>query len=149
MKIFLFLCCLVAALPLVGQESAAYDAELAGELGADDYGMKSYVLVILKEGTKTDFTEERRKELFTGHQNNMRKWAEQGKLIVAGPFYPNENGLEGIFILDIDINEANETLSSDPAISANALSYEAYRWYGSAALPVYLDTHYKIEKIKP
>ncbi len=149
MKKYLLVCFLFAASPLFSQENTAYDEELAGQLGADDYGMKSYVLVILKEGEETDFTEDKRKELFAGHRNNMRRWAEEGKLIVAGPFYPNDAGMEGIFILDITLEEANETLESDPAISANALSYEAYQWYGSAALPVYLDTHYKIEKIKP
>ncbi|MEJ2004311.1 MAG: hypothetical protein P8X57_04945 [Cyclobacteriaceae bacterium] len=132
-----------------GQDNTSYDPELAKTFGADEYGMKSYVLVILKKGKRSDFSEEKRKELFAGHQTNMQRWLREGKLIVSGPFYPNEADMEGIFILDIPFEEARDVLDSDPAISAQALSYEAYRWYGSAALPVYLETHKKIQKIKP
>jgi uncharacterized protein YciI len=131
------------------QDNPIYDADLAAKLDADEYGMKSYVLVILKKGTANDIEADERKELFSGHQENMRRWVDEGKLIVSGPFFPNEEGLEGIFILDIKFDEAKTVLESDPAIKANALSYAAYPWYGSAALPVYLETHEMIEKIKP
>ena len=131
------------------QENKNYDPDLASKLGADDYGMKEYVFVLLKKGAVTDLEESRRAELFRGHQDNMSKWVKENKLIVAGPFFPNDNDLEGIFIIDIPFEEAEKVLQSDPAIKAGALSYEAYRWYGSAALPVYIDTHYQIEKIKP
>jgi len=148
-KSILLLLVFISAFPAFSQENKDYDPQLAKSLGADDYGMKSYVMVILKEGAKTDFSDEKRKELFAGHQANMQRWLQEGKLIVSGPFFPNDAGMEGIFILDIDFEEANETLASDPAIAAQALAFESYRWYGSAALPVYLDTHSKIEKIKP
>ena len=35
-----------------------YDAELAKTLGADDYGMKQYILVMLKTGSNTTSTKE-------------------------------------------------------------------------------------------
>lgn len=34
------------------QPGSEYDARLAASLGADDYGMRQYVLVILKTGPK-------------------------------------------------------------------------------------------------
>jgi len=39
-----------------------YDGELAKELGGDDYGMKSYFLVILKTGANTTADKEQIKK---------------------------------------------------------------------------------------
>ncbi len=51
MKSVTSLLLLLAAIQLFGQsENPDYDSELAKKLGADDYGMKMYVLVILKTG---------------------------------------------------------------------------------------------------
>jgi hypothetical protein len=46
------------------------------------------------------------------------------------------------------IEEAKSLLETDPAIKEKLLEAELYRWYGSAALPVYLETHKKIQKEK-
>ncbi len=43
----------------------------------------------------------------------------------------------------------DENVLIKDVVAAKALSFEAYRWYGSAALSRYIDDHYKIEKIKP
>lgn len=149
MKYTLLFLLVITGATAFAQSNPNYDEALAKKLGADDYGMKEYVLVLLKSGSRTDFEEEERNKLFAGHQANMLKWEEAGKLAVAGPFFPNDADLEGIFILDVPFEEAQEVLASDPAIAANALSFEAYRWYGSAALSQYIEDHYKIEKIKP
>lgn len=54
-----------------------------------------------------------------------------------------------IFILDAaTLEEANQLLLNDPTIRENVLSADLYRWYGSAALPVYIETHEKIGKVK-
>jgi hypothetical protein len=37
-------------------------------------------------------------------------------------------------------------VKSDPAVNAGVLDADLYPWYGSAALPVYLETHKKIQK---
>ena len=77
--------------------------------------------------------------------------AEEGKLIIAGPLGKNENNYRGIFILnDIkSIEEAKELLQTDPAIKNGLLDYEIFTWYGSAALPEYLQFSDKIWKSKP
>jgi uncharacterized protein YciI len=125
-----------------------YDSTLAVKLGADDYGMKSYTLVILKAGenqtTDTDFIN----KCFAGHMANILKMEADGKLIVAGPMGKNENSYRGIFILDVrDEMELFELLSHDPAITEKLLKPEFYEWYGSAALPEYLDEADKIWKV--
>lgn len=128
-----------------------YDKSLADRLGGDDYGMKSYFLVILKTGTNTTTDKELVNESFRRHMDNINRLVEEGKLIVAGPLGKNANNYRGIFILN-NINsteEAKELLQTDPAIKNRLLDYEIFTWYGSAALPEYLPFSDKIWKSKP
>lgn len=125
----------------------AYDAELAKKLGADDMGMKSYIFVILKTGPNKITNKDTLNALFAGHFANINKLADEGKLVVAGPMGNNANNYRGIFILDVKtFEEANALLENDPTIKQKIFDVELYKWYGSAALPVYLETHSKIEK---
>ena len=126
-----------------------YDKLLADSLGADEYGMKYYVLVILKTGTVTIEKKEITDSLFAGHLANIGRLARDGKLVVAGPLKKNENDYRGIFILNANTKEeANVLLATDPAISAGLLTSELFEWYGSAALPLYLPHHDKIQRSK-
>jgi uncharacterized protein YciI len=123
---------------------------LADSLGGDDYGMKAYVFVILKTGTNTTTDKDKINELFRGHMTNINRLAEQGKLVVAGPFKKNANNYRGLFIFNVKtIAEAQELLALDPAVQQKLFDAELYEWYGSAALPAYLGVHEKIEKQKP
>ena len=127
--------------------SQKYDARMAKKLGADEYGMKSYMLVILKTGTNTTADKQTLDSLFLGHMNNIQRLSDQGKLIVAGPIRKNANNYRGIFILDVKTKEdAQQLLQDDPTISEKVLVAEYYDWYGSAALPTYMRSHAKIEK---
>lgn len=127
-----------------------YDSGLARKLGADDYGMKSYVLVILKTGTNQSTNADSVNQSFRGHLENINRLVKEGTMIVAGPLGRNEKSYRGIFILNVaTLEEAGALLQSDPAIKAGFLDAELYNWYGSAALPEYLDYSDKIWKIKP
>lgn len=124
-----------------------YDSTLAKSLGADDYGMKSYILAILKTGTYQTTDKAILDSLFRGHMDNINRLAETGQLIVAGPLGKNERQFRGIFILNTtSIEEAAKLLENDTAISSKLLDVEYFPWYGSAALPAYLPVHKKIEK---
>jgi uncharacterized protein YciI len=130
--------------------NAALDTALANRLGADDYGMKMYVFVILKTGENKTTDKSFVDSCFTGHLANIGRLADAKRLIVAGPFGKNDAGFRGLFILNVKtIKEANGLLETDPAIKANLLKAELYPWYGSAALSEYLPAHNKIWKIKP
>ncbi len=128
-----------------------YDKALAQKLGGDDYGMKSYFLVILKTGTNTTTNKELIAESFSGHMNNINRLVDEEKLVVAGPLGENKNNYRGIFILNNikSREEAKELLQTDPAIKIGLLDYEIFTWYGSAALPEYLPFSEKITKTKP
>lgn len=135
------------------QESAIsnpnYDKQLADKLDADELGMKTYFLIILKTGTNTD--NRLMNESFRGHMENINKLAKEGKLIIAGPFGKNEKNYRGIFILNNikTLDEAKELLNTDLAIKNGFLDYDIFNWYGSAALAEYLPFSEKIWKKRP
>jgi uncharacterized protein YciI len=141
----------LCALTSISQNSNPnYDKVLADSLGADKYGMKSYILVILKTGSNETKDKEKLNVLFRGHMSNINRLANSGKLVIAGPLMKNEKAYRGIFILNVGtIAEANELLSTDPAIKEKVFDTEVFEWYGSAALPVYLPIHKKIEMQQP
>ena len=140
--------CFFTAPVLSQKTNPNYDEALATKLGADDYGMKSYIFVMLKTGTNMSTDKSARDSCFAGHMNNIGRLVDEGKLIVAGPLGKNENGYRGIFILDVPtLEEAQELMQTDPAIHAQYLQPELFMWYGSAALPEYLKASDKIWKV--
>lgn len=148
-KVILLLCLAFFVTFVNGQnsDSLSFDQVLADSLGADEHGMKVYSLVILKTGSNKTKNKTLIDSLFKGHMANIVRLANEKKLIVAGPLFKNKKSYRGIFILDTkSIDEANKMLMTDPAIKSKLLSSEIYLWYGSAALPVYLPVHKKIEK---
>lgn len=144
---FLYVFMLIVSSASSAQRKVAFDQKLADSLHADQYGMKKYILVMLKSGTEKIDIESERDSIFKGHLNNIKKLAAEGKMIVAGPLGENEKSYEGIFILNVATREeAKELLQSDPAIKSKALATELFEWYGSAALPMYLPYHDRVQK---
>jgi uncharacterized protein len=126
-----------------------YDEKLAKELGADEYGMKQYIFCILKTGTNTTATPDEKKKYFEGHMANINKLAEEGKLVVAGPFMKNDRNYRGIFIFNCTtIEEAQKLVETDPAVKAKLFEVELTPWYSSAALMQVGKNHDKVAKTK-
>ena len=124
-----------------------YDADLAEKLGADDYGMKSYVMAFLKTGPNRPDNDEDATELQAAHMANIKRLAEEGKLVLAGPFLDNGN-LRGIYIFDVTtVAEAKALTKTDPAIRAGSLVMELHPWYGSAALMQVSEIGERVRKI--
>lgn len=141
--------CLLTVCTDAQTSNPKYDSLLAKKLKADDYGMKAYVLVILKTGSNTTTDKKVTDSCFKGHMANIEHMVETGKLCVAGPLQKNEKSYRGIFILNVtSIAEAMELLKNDPAVTSNILEPELYNWYGSAALPEYLEASDKVWKKK-
>lgn len=131
------------------KNNAKYDHLLADSLGADNYGMKYYTFVLLKTGATKITDKDSVNRLFDGHMKNIQRLAKEKKLIVAGPFGKNERDYRGIFILNVKtIKEAEALLAIDPAIKAGLLISEITLWYGSAALPLYLEASEKVNKFE-
>ena len=67
-------------------QEGVYNAELAAQYDADDYGMKKYVIAFLKRGPNRDRSQEEADALQAAHMVNIGRMAEEGVLILAGPF---------------------------------------------------------------
>ncbi len=116
------------------KESPAYDSVLAKRLGADDYGMKRYVMALLKAGPVTVQDSGQREEIQRKHLRNIKRLAADGTLLVAGPFLDGQS-LRGIFLFNVaTVEEARTIAETDPAVQAGVLVFELHPWYGSAAL---------------
>lgn len=133
---------------LAGDKTSAYDADLAKKLGADEHGMKQYVLVIIKTGPNdATLKGKEREEIFAGHMANIGRLADEGKLAVAGPFGKNDLAFRGLFILNVaDLEEARKITETDPAIKAGIFVVDLIPWYGSASLMATPEIHKKIQK---
>lgn len=125
----------------------AYDAELARRLGANDMGMRNYVLVILKTGPTPVTDPDKRKAMFAGHFANMERLSREGKLALAGPFGKNEDGWRGLFVFAVPtIEEAKALTATDPVIINGEMVAEYHPWFGSAAVMIVPETHQRLQK---
>ena len=127
-----------------------YDAALARRLGADEMGMRRYVLVILKTGPTRVPDGEARKAMFSGHFANMERLAKEGKLALAGPFSDDPDGWRGLFLLAVDdLEEAKRLTATDPVIVTGEMVAEYHRWHGSAAAMLIPEVHDRLAKKAP
>jgi len=125
---------------------ATFDEALARSVGADDYGMKPYVLVVLKTGPKQMPAGPERDAMFRGHFANMKRLSAEGKLALAGPF-DGVDGWRGLFIFAVsDIEEARKLTATDPVIMNGEMVAEYHKYYGSAALMLVRDAHAKVAR---
>jgi len=140
-------CCLISLTKAqTNHQVNTYDSVLAKKLGADQYGMKHYVMAFLKTGPTQITDSLKRIELQKAHLKNIIRLANEGKLIVAGPFL-DDQPVEGIFIFNVEtIEEAKALTNTDPAIQSGELVMELRPWYGSAALVEITGLHQRIQK---
>ncbi|MEP1035592.1 YciI family protein [Ekhidna sp.] len=130
----------------LSNDTVGYDSLLATETGADDYGMRKYVMAFLKEGPNRDQDSTETARLQRAHLDNITRMAEERKLVMAGPFFDDWE-VKGIYIFAVEtIEEAEELTKSDPAIQAGRLVMELHPWYGSAALMKAGEMHKRVAK---
>lgn len=123
-----------------------YDEALARSVGADEHGMRRYVLVILKTGPNRVPDGPERDEMFRGHFANMQRLSDEGKLALAGPL-DGVDGWRGLFVMAVpDIEEAKQLVATDPVIIKGEMVAEYHKYYGSAALMTVPDTHKRVQK---
>lgn len=122
------------------------DSSLIKKLKADEYGMRHYIIAFLKRGPNPPKDSVEAAKLQKAHLENIMRLADEGKLILAGPF-TDDDEVRGIYIFDVaTIEEARKLTETDPAIQAGSLIMELKPWYGSAAIMIVPDVHKKLEK---
>jgi uncharacterized protein len=145
MRVLLIVALVVTAV----QAQSGYDAALAAKLKADDMGMRTYVMALLKAGPNRNRPPEEAQRLQAAHRANINRLAAEGKLVLAGPF-GDDGVLRGIYIFDVPtVAEAEALTKTDPAIQAGQLAMELHPWYGSAAVMMINEVHAKIQKPRP
>ncbi|QQS33249.1 MAG: hypothetical protein IPM50_01315 [Acidobacteriota bacterium] len=123
-----------------------YDAELARKLGADDLGMRSYILVLLKSSSKPVPAGKERNEMFAGHMANMKRLAAEGKLVLAGPL-DGVDGMRGLFVFALDsIEEAKKLTETDPVIVKGEMVAVYHKYFGNAGIMMLNEIYEKIAK---
>lgn len=142
---------LMLAAPVAAQPTAApaYDEALAAKLGADEHGMRAYVLVILKTGPNRMPAGPEREAMFRGHFANMQRLSDEGKLVLAGPL-DGVDGWRGLFVFAVaDIDEARQLAATDPVLVNGEMVAEYHAYYGSAALIGLREVHERLARKQP
>ncbi len=149
LMVLVALTCLLTAGAAVSAEPPVYDPELAQRLGADDYGMRRYVIAFLKAGPDRSHDRDEAMRIQAAHMANIHRMAEEGSLILAGPFLDGGE-LRGIYVFAVDtVEEARALTETDPAVQSGRLTMELHSWYGSAALMQVYDISLRISKDSP
>ncbi len=121
------------------------DVEMAKGIGADERGMKKYVMAFLKSGSKRDQDAATAAKIQQEHMANIMKLAEEGKLVLAGPFMDGGE-LRGIFVFNTEsVEEAKKWTETDPAVQSGRLEMELHPWYGSAAMMLINNLHRRLQ----
>lgn len=123
-----------------------YDEKLAKSLNADDYGMKKYVVALLKSGPNRSKDKVTKAKLQKAHMANITRMAKEGVLVLAGPFF-GDGDLRGIYVFNVEtIEEAKKLTETDPLIQSGGLVMELHLWYASAAVQKIGEIHKTIQK---
>ena len=78
----------------------------------------------------------------------LGKLADEGRLVLAGPFGDAEPW-RGLYIFNVaTVEEAKDLVETDPAVKAGIFEYELAKYYGSAALMQVNEIHSRIQKKK-
>lgn len=121
------------------------DTLMIKRTGADQYGMKRYVMCFLKTGPNKSLTQDSVKKILGGHMKNMIALESQGKLVLAGPF-TDRTEWEGIFVFNCTtVEEAQKLVDTDPGVQSGIFTAELHTWYGSAVLMEVPLLHTKVQ----
>ena len=97
----------------------------------------NYVFVYLTTGPQSArMTNEQRAAIFEGHIANIHRLADEGKLLIAGPFYhPRDATWRGIFVLDVPgVEEAGRLVATDPGVQAEVFVPELHPFVAATSL---------------
>lgn len=126
--------------------TAPFDSVFAARVGADQYGMKPYVMAFLKRGPNRSQDSITAANLQKAHLQNITRMANEGKLVLAGPFM-DDGDIRGIYIFNVaTVEEARALTETDPSVQAGRLTMELHPWYGPATLPLLTPLYKRLER---
>jgi uncharacterized protein YciI len=129
-----FLCCL-AFLGFVSRMLAVEATPVASatpHANGTPMEFDSFIVVLLvRPPNAPDLPKAELDQLGEGHMANIRRLADEEKLLKAGPFedYSGRN-VRGMFILKTDsVDQAREWVATDPLVKVGRLVPEFLKWY--------------------
>ena len=107
----------------------------AGAVAAQE--MTTYYVAFLRlAGNPPKLDAEAAKKLQADHMAHIRKMAEDGKLLLAGPF-SDGTALRGMFVFKTaTLEEAKAAAEQDPTVKAGRLVLEWHPWYSAKGIKV-------------
>lgn len=116
-------CLTLTGMGCAGTEAGATEPPTAAA-GAD----RDYVFVFIKTGPPAGLTPDAQREAFAGHFSNMKRLADAGELLIAGPFgEPRDPTHRGLFVIDESTVEAGMIhAATDPTTVAGIFVLEGH-----------------------
>tara|TARA_R110000737_G_scaffold2923_13_gene9520 strand:+ start:5247 stop:5951 length:705 start_codon:yes stop_codon:yes gene_type:complete len=99
--------------------------------------VKTYTFVYITTGPATDIEQSEQQTAFAGHFSNMKRMAEEGDLLIAGPFGKSESfdDLRGLWVFNTDSTaKALELAATDPPGKLGIFVFEAVQLITDDAL---------------
>jgi uncharacterized protein len=126
---------LVSGIPGISDAQQSATAVVNPTTGTE---MITYYMVLLRRGPAWTATATPESSAVSkGHMENINRLTAAGKMVVAGPFLDQTGAqaLTGLFILRVaSLEEAKQTVDSDPAVKAGRFTYEIVPWLGPKTL---------------
>lgn len=99
--------------------------------------VKTYTFVYITTGPATDIEQSEQQEAFAGHFSNMKRMADEGDLLIAGPYGQAESfdDLRGLWVFNTDsTTKALELAATDPPGKLGIFVFEAVQLMTDDAL---------------
>ena len=123
---------LAPSAPLRAEEAPKAAAPSAPTAAAVPPNFESFIVVLLvRPADAPDYPKAKLDEIQAAHLANIRRLAEAGQILHAGPFEDHSGrNVRGMFILKTDsVDRAREWVSTDPAVQAGRLKPEFMKWF--------------------
>ena len=106
-------------------------------LWAQELEMTTYFMAFLRRPANApQISKEAGEKLQEAHMAHIRKMADDGKLLLAGPFM-DDTPLRGIYVFKTaTMEEAKALGAEDPAVKAGRLVLEWHPWYSAKNIVV-------------
>jgi len=108
---------------------------LAEENSTPDFEMKQYFVgLIYRNPEAPKISADESAAIQKGHLDNIFRLADEGLMVLAGPF-GDDGDLRGLFFYNVEtLEEAEALVRSDPAVQAGRFIVELHPWWGTAEL---------------
>jgi uncharacterized protein YciI len=106
-----------------------------------------YVVFLRPDPARKAISMEERQAIQNAHMANIRKMAQDGVLVAAGPMDDTPTTISGIFVLKADsLAEAETVAGQDPTVVAGRNTVDVHSWKGPAGIGT---SYFKWKKDNP